>query len=176
MSTSNHRDIRWRDKSRALADLLQSIVATELLVPSRHIWLISPWISDISVLDNTVGQFASIVPEWERAPVRLSTVLHHLVAGGTNLTVALNDTDHNRGFWQEMTEVRRLWPDRINLYRAPRLHEKGLLGDRYYLSGSFNFTYNGISLNEEVAHFYTDSAVVAENRIALQGRWSGAQT
>ena len=50
-------------------------------------------------------------------------------------------------------------------------HEKGILGDGYYLSGSMNITRNGISFNEEVLHLFTEPSVVAANRQLFVKRW-----
>jgi phosphatidylserine/phosphatidylglycerophosphate/cardiolipin synthase-like enzyme len=37
----------------------------------------------------------------------------------------------------------------VRFHIAEELHTKGILGDGYYLAGSMNFTYNGITVNEE---------------------------
>lgn len=51
-----------RGQTRILNDLMQNLLVTELLVPSRQLWVLSPWISDIDVIDNTAGQFKSVLP------------------------------------------------------------------------------------------------------------------
>ena len=56
MSTANGvRYIYSRFGSRHVADLLQAIFAAEILRPSARMWIVSPWISDIPVLDNTLA-------------------------------------------------------------------------------------------------------------------------
>lgn len=64
----------------------------------------------------------------------------------------------------------------FRVHEQEELHEKGILGDGFYLSGSMNFTFSGISLNEEAVHFIVDPAAVAENRVALFSRWGGELT
>jgi hypothetical protein len=53
------------------------------------------------------------------------------------------------------------------------LHEKGLLGDDFYLSGSMNLTYGGVELLEETVKFDTAPEVVADARLVYYERWGG---
>ena len=53
----------------SLADVLATCFISELLVPSKPLWLISAWISDIDVIDNGAGAFESLVPLWPNGPV-----------------------------------------------------------------------------------------------------------
>ena len=165
------RIIRSREGNTHIADLLQSVFAAELLRPSERIFLVSPWISDIHVLDNTAGQFATVVPEWDHAFIRLSKVLGFLAEQQTQLHIATNHADHNEHFRRQMADFQKRADLHIEIHIANKLHEKGLLGDGYYLAGSFNFTYGGISLNEEVAQFHTDTSVIAEHRVHFNNRW-----
>ena len=61
----------------------------------------------------------------------------------------------------------------IHVHLSDDLHEKGILADGFYLSGSMNFTFNGISLNEEAVQFTVNPSVIAENRIIFSQRWGG---
>ena len=54
----------------------------ELLLPSRDLWLVSAWISDVPVVDNSGGQFATVAPEWPRSRIRLVPVLPAEAADG----------------------------------------------------------------------------------------------
>ena len=36
--------------------LLQTILLAELVAPSEVIWLISPWVTDVAILDNRTGR------------------------------------------------------------------------------------------------------------------------
>jgi hypothetical protein len=168
---TSQRDLRWRASGRTIADLLQSIFTAELLSPSENLWLVSPWVSDIAVLDNSAGQFASLVPELERAPLRLSELLAYLAEQGTHVRVTVRELERNRPFCTVMSSIAERMSGLVAVRQARDLHEKGLLGDRYYLCGSFNFTFSGISLHEEVGHFITDPATISAHRIALASRW-----
>lgn len=171
MNSIQPRQIRNRQATRFFPDLLQSIFAGEILAPSEELWLVSPWISDIPILNNAAGQFRSVVPEWDLAPIRISQILHYLAKRSTKIHVAIREEKHNKPFLQCLEMV-----DGINIYVAPLLHEKGLLGDDYFLSGSFNLTFNGITLNDEIAHLYTDKAIIAANRISFNERWRESKT
>jgi len=165
------RDLRWRESGRAIGDLLQSVFASEVLCPSDRLWLVSPWVSDIPVLDNSAGQFATLAPELERVHVRLSEVFAYLAEQGTQIRVAVRDLERNRPFCTAMATAVARCPGRVVVHQASELHEKGLLGARYYLCGSFNLTFGGISMNEEVGHFITDPEAVSAHRIQLASRW-----
>jgi len=166
------RELRTHANERELRDLLQSVLGTELLRPSARLWLVSPWISDIPVLDNSTGGFQTLVPRWERASIRLSQILAHLAERHTQVCIATRDDPRNVAFRAAMDEASRQLPGRVEIRISDTLHEKGLLGEGYYLKGSFNFTHYGITINEEIAHFSTTPATVAEAHVAFHTRWS----
>lgn len=174
MSTSLPREIRNSQATRFIPDLLQSLFAMELIMPSDELWLISPWISDIPILDNRTGEFASLVPEWDRVHIRLSQVLCYLADHSAQITVATRTGEkYSQSFLHALEGTPQHRNNTIRLREAEQLHEKGLLGRCFFLSGSFNFTFHGITMNEEIAHLYTDPATISENRIALSARWNG---
>lgn len=173
MNDSGIRFIHTNNSSREIADLLQTIFATELLMPSQRIWLVSPWISDIPILDNRANQFLTVEPQWARRFVSLSEVLAHLIKMGTKVNVITRPADHNHAFLQTLQQ--RVGQGEPNLFVRKKaiLHAKGLLGDRYYLMGSMNFTFNGITVSEESLQYLTDPVHVAENRAEFVSKWGG---
>lgn len=171
--TAPARNLRNTENTRHLCDLLQSLFAAELLRPSRELWLVSAWVSDISLLDNTGGQFSTLAPEWPRTRIRLTQMLLHLARRGCRVRVATSTAEHNRSFVDAIRQGFKSIDGDLRLYESATLHEKGLLGAGFYLAGSFNFTHFGISINEEVAHLHVDPAVVAEHRVMLVNRWAG---
>ena len=64
-------------------------------------------------------------------------------------------------------------PERIHIRTAALVHEKGLLTDHFFLSGSFNYTLTGITMNDEAAHLFTDPSKVAEQHLAYGNIWAG---
>ena len=173
MTTARSRIIHTRTSGRHVPDLLQVIFTAELLWPSPCLWLVSPWISDIPVLDNRTNGFLPFEPRWARIQVSLSQVLGKLLEFGTTVHVATRPDDHNTAFLDRMRRLAE--PDGLplRLHSSEELHEKGFLGDGFYLSGSMNFTFKGITLNEEAVHYSADPAFVAENRILFADRWGG---
>lgn len=165
------RQIHSAKRSSELRDLLQSLFVGEMLLPSRCLWLVSPWISDIPVLNNESHSFAQLAPEWPRGQVLLSRVIARMLDAGTTVHVATRENERNRSFLTALNLLAR--DPHLQVHMSDELHEKGLLGDEYYLSGSMNFTITGIQISEEVVHLITDPADVARNRVSLTQRWGG---
>jgi len=170
---SSTRHIRGRYGSQQVADLLQNIFAAEVVAPSRCLWLVSPWISDIVILDNRANSFSTVAREWSRTRTRLSAVLSYLIHRGAGVVIATRPDEHNTDFLARLrASVGET--DRLRVHQTHALHEKGVLGDRFYFSGSMNLTHNGITFNEEVLHFFTDPQTVAATRHAFVHRWGNA--
>lgn len=167
------RYIHSKASARQVPDLLQNVFVAELLCPSSCLWLVSPWVSDIPVIDNRTNGFLAFEPRWVRSQITLSQVLAKLLEFGTTIHIATRPDIHNMAFLDRMRRLAE--PERLSLYvhRAEELHEKGILTDGFYLSGSMNFTFNGISLNEELVHFNIDPAIISENRVRFSARWGG---
>ena len=175
MNVSGARFIHSRGESREIAELLQSIFVGELIAPSQGLYLVSPWISDVGILDNRTHAFLSLEPSWTGSTVRLTEVLSRLMEMGTKITVATRPVAHNARFLEEFRRRAEHAGAAPHVHVAEELHEKGILGDTFYLSGSMNVTYNGISVNEEGIHYHTDAGVVAHNRQVFRERWGGSR-
>ncbi len=39
-------------------ELLETVLVSELIMPSPTIWLVSPWITDLEILDNRSAAFS----------------------------------------------------------------------------------------------------------------------
>jgi len=156
-----------------IKDLLQSLFAAEFICPSSHLWLVSAWVSDIPVLDNTGMDFAGISSGWGARSLRLSEVLVELAGQGSTVIVVTNDDLHNEAFKQrllmkaEMVGVR----ESVHAFEKEVLHTKALLGDTYYLDGSMNFTQNGIQVNDETVKLVLDPNDVQTARIDYLDRY-----
>jgi hypothetical protein len=156
--------------------LLEGIFVSELLVPSETLWLVSPWITDIDILDNRAGQFSSLVPTWGLRRIRLSEVFSYIMEQSRVNIVARPDA-HNDSFLQKMRDlsVASPAPDNLRVVVRDTLHLKGLLGQDYYLSGSMNLTYNGVEINDEGVWLDRSSGAIAEARIHFQENYGGAK-
>ena len=159
-----------RGHTRVLNDLLQNLLVSELIVPSSQLWVLSPWISDIDVVDNSAGQFKSILPGLPSRRIRLTEVLLELARRGSDVRVLIRDADSNA------LALRRLEDAGGNGTRPtvkihPYLHDKGIVGDRFHIQGSMNFTYFGQAVNDEGVTLTEDPHAIAEARIAYNAKY-----
>jgi phosphatidylserine/phosphatidylglycerophosphate/cardiolipin synthase-like enzyme len=174
ISPNADRHIHTRFGPRQVVDLLQTVFAAELIAPSSSLWIVSPWISDIAILDNSTNAFSTLAGDWARSRVPLSIVLGHLLRRGTTIRIAARPIEHNDAFFAALLQQAGDGGARLRVEKTDTLHEKGILGDGFYLSGSMNITHNGISFNDEVLHFFTNPETVAANR-HLFFQWWGAE-
>lgn len=165
------RDLFGPGQAVAIRDLLQSLFTAEMLSPSRRLWLLFGWISDVEILDNRARQFSPLNPDWSSNWIRLHAVLEGLVERGGNLALVLKDVEHNYAFIAKMESLRKTYPGRIKIRLDSDVHEKGILGDDFVLSGSMNLTYNGIAVKSEHVTLRTDAPSVEEWRIVIEEKW-----
>ena len=159
------------DSRNSVRELLQIVFASELLAPSRCLWLISPWLRDVPVLDNTTGSFLFLCPDLPLTEVRLSLVLRELVARGTQLVIA---TRPDVGNGQVLDALQDIDPrDGVIFHERAELHAKGIVGDAYSLIGSMNFTYNGLDRLTEMLVFQTERATVEQLRLSFRREYGG---
>jgi hypothetical protein len=109
----------------------------------------------VLLLGNSFGQFRAVVPEVSESDLRLSTLLNVLSERGAQVRLVCRPN-------QSRTEdfLRRL-SSAIQVKHVETLHEKGLIGEHFYLRGSMNFTYSGIHLNDEHVELTTEPEQVA---------------
>ena len=156
-----------RSKHRnEIKDLIASLMVGELLLPSKELWLVSPWISNIQVLDNRAGMFSSLFFGSTHESTTLVDVLEYLATLGTEVSIVTRPDDSEN----VVQELRRRSstlqaPGFLRIVERKKLHAKGLLGDSFCLSGSMNFTYSGVNINEELVTLHTDKQEVSRIRL-----------
>ena len=158
------------------ADLLAGLFSAELCFPSRCLWLVSPWVSDVELLDNSAGTFGSLTRFGKRR-IRLAELLVALASAGTHIVIGTTTDEHNSRF---LDRLRLLADDMrvghlvsISIDTSDRLHTKALTGDDFTLAGSMNITFNGIQVREELIDVRTDEAFVAQARMDAFDRFGG---
>lgn len=150
--------------TQALEDLLQTLLVAELLSPSRRIWLVSPWVSDIAVLDNTTGSLTAVAPSAPSRRLRLSEVLSRLAESGSEVTVITRrDEPHNAHFLTALGSL----TNQVAMHAHPELHAKVLASERFVLSGSMNFTNYGIGKNVERVTLDIDPETIQRETLIL---------
>ncbi|GAB3316316.1 hypothetical protein GCM10027451_32960 [Geodermatophilus aquaeductus] len=151
-------------------DVLSAALVSELLDPSPHLWLVSPWVSDIVVLDNRDERLLGVLDETHARETRLSEVLARLVTAGSALHVAVRPDEHNHQFVNGLHRL--VGGGSFDLYEGPDLHEKTLCGHDWLITGSMNFTWRGLEMNDEAVTYAVDPAAAAQARLDLEHRWS----
>jgi hypothetical protein len=138
-----------------IRELLQIMFVAELLKTSKEIWVVSPWISDVPILDNRSGSFDAINPEWSRREIRLSDFALQVLSNGSRLNLVTRPDDHNIDFLDRMEEASHEAALNAQLVSIKRksLHTKGILTGGGLLFGSMNLTYSGFELNDEVIEY-----------------------
>ncbi len=153
-----------------LRDLVQGVLVGELLAPSREFWLVSPWVSDVAVIDNSDGSFNGLDPDWPAQGIGLLQVLVALTTAGSTVWLETRPDEHNKRFVDRLTAS--TGGQGVEVRFSQVLHEKGMSGDGFVISGSMNFTVNGLFLLDEVVRLDTDPDAVAQARMAFRSRWS----
>jgi hypothetical protein len=156
-----------------LADALQALFIAELMAPSTPLWIVTPWISDVVVVDNRASRFTGLLPDVPRRPLRLAEILLAQLQRGGTVVIACRPDDHNLTFTEQLTERAREAGvgDRLLCRFAEELHEKGVLTRHLLLSGSMNLTFNGLRRLEESILLTDDEDSVARARHAFEDRW-----
>ncbi|MCB9759490.1 MAG: phosphatidylserine/phosphatidylglycerophosphate/cardiolipin synthase family protein [Alphaproteobacteria bacterium] len=172
---SQRQILRTRSGSRQqIRALLESLFTAELLSPSPRLFLVSPWIRDIELLDNRSGGFRGLEPSWGRRQLRLGEVLTTLVQRGSHLTLATRPEPENKDFVRRvnapLSEADRA---RFVVRYPERLHAKGLVGRGYAITGSMNFTNNGVENLDEFLRYETDPQRVAELLTEFSAEYGG---
>jgi phosphatidylserine/phosphatidylglycerophosphate/cardiolipin synthase-like enzyme len=159
-----------------IRELLQGLFVRELLHPSRCLWLVSPWVRDIEVIDNRTAAFRGLDPELPPTWLRLSDVLRRLMDRGTRVVLATRPEPESKRFCRALHDTikGRLPEDALILFEREILHAKGLVGNDFGLTGSMNFTYSGIEFQTEFVTLQRGSAEVAQLRVAFQAEYGGA--
>ncbi|WP_434718135.1 hypothetical protein P5W98_00685 [Paraburkholderia sp. A1BS-2L] len=149
-----------------LRQLFGSAMASLLLldVPTRPIYVCSPWISDFIVFENRFGEFNQLVPiADDDRNIRFSDCLRQL-ACLHDVRIMSRRTEVTLTFLRNP----RLAEDGVKARLADDdLHEKGLLTPIFYFEGSMNITYSGVHRNKEKILYHAGSDPDVAKRMAL---------
>jgi hypothetical protein len=172
MTTQDLRQVfkTSRHCQREVRDILQGVFVGELLKPSGELWIVSPWVSDVEIIDNRTGEFSALDPRWTQRQIRLGEVLTALVDRGGRLVLVTRVDERSASLSGLLTDQCRIkaWGDRFRLVERPDLHRKGVLTDGCYLAGSMNLTHNGIAVLDETIWYDTNPERIAKARLDFQ--------
>ncbi|MQC25806.1 MAG: phosphatidylserine/phosphatidylglycerophosphate/cardiolipin synthase family protein [Chloroflexi bacterium] len=147
-----------RGQSNVPGELLQSMLVTELLQPSPAIWIVSPWITNINVIDNSGRRFGFLDP----GPVSLARYISLLLDQNSKVYAVLNNDHHNDRFIASLEDLGVVSNNHLTISRIDRLHAKGIVSHHFSLTGSMNITYSGVNINDEFLEYTTESSKVHE--------------
>lgn len=161
---------RARGSSVQLLDCLKSLFVLELLQPSEELYLISPWLSKVPLIDNRFGQFRAIAGDYDKAELNLADILILLAHRGTKVRILYRHPTNEMtyAFIESVRGIRR-----IECRSSKELHEKGLITSHFYLWGSMNFTYAGININDEHVELTTDETMIWKALQEAKISWEG---
>lgn len=150
-----------------LRELLQMMFVGEMLLAGEKIWIVSPWISNVVLIDNRSGNFDTLNPEWSRREIRLIDVLLALMARGSQVVIVTRNTETNTPFINKLSDMAEQFAleSELTIKLQEQLHTKGILLSNSLLIGSMNLTYNGLEMNDEWIQFSIDPEDIAKSRL-----------
>ncbi len=154
-----------------IRELLQLMLLSELVAPGgERVWLVSPWISNVAILDNRTAGFNAVNPEWGAREIRLVEIAVELMIRGCPLGIATSLDEHNGPFLYALTEAAAEagLSEKLTVVRRKNLHTKGILLRRGLLTGSMNLTHRGLELNDETVTYDTTTQSLAQARISFE--------
>ena len=160
----HRRILAARGQAHVPREFLESLFTAELLRPSRRLFLVSPWISDIAVIQNIGRRYASLDPTWEAGEVLLSKYIATFLGLGSSIALVMNDSKHNDWIIDRLDSLRlgELYPEKLIVRQMKSIHAKGIVGDHFALTGSMNITFNGVHINDEYIDYTAQPGIVHE--------------
>ena len=165
------RDIYVEKSHLVPVEFLQSLFIFEIIHPSSAIWISSPWVNDVEIVDNSARQFGSLVPSLPSSMIRLSVLCELLAERGVRLTIIVNLDSQNDEFVSRISRLEESYPNKLRVIRTRDVHEKGIVTDHFTLDGSMNFTFRGIHINQEYLSYRCDPELVFQRQLVLEERW-----
>ena len=163
------RTLRTGAKTGLSVDsLLAAALMAEMMSRSEELWLVSPWITDVRVIDNRHGSFDALFGETPPRAWRLSDALLCAAGAGSDVSVVARPDPHNEPFLRRL-EAARL--DTLHVRRDADVHEKTLCGQEWLLTGSMNYTVRGMSRNDEAIIYKVGGPDAGQARLDLAQRW-----
>lgn len=156
---------RVRNSAMQAKECVGSLLALELLHPSRYLYLSAPLLRNAPVLANELGQYGALFPEIETASVSLVMVLSLLAECGVTIRLI-----HPPGEAVADELAMSLPPSVARRVAAP-LGYKGIFTEHFSLKGGLHFTEFGIGIEGEEIALVTEPEEVARALIEAEAYW-----
>jgi hypothetical protein len=150
--------------------ILSAALLAELVFPGDSLWVVSSWITDVEVLDNSQGRFDSVLGDNPPTACPLSQMLALIAAAGGRLHVVTRPGRHNEIFVQRLRAV-VADSRRLHVVLDPAVHEKTICGRDWLFSGSMNFTLSGLGSNEESVTYRVSGTEASQAQLDFAERW-----
>jgi PLD-like domain len=165
------RTLRTGARMRLRADsMLTAALLSELMSPGDAVWVVSGWLTDVEVVDDTLGAFDAILGETPPTTCRLSEMLALIAEAGARIHVVTRPGTHNEEFTGRLRAAIQD-QQRLHLILDPSVHEKTVCGRNWILTGSMNFTVSELGSNEESVTYKVDGRDVAQAQLDFEERW-----
>jgi PLD-like domain len=165
------RTVRTGARMGLRADsILSAALVSELVFPGDSLWLVSSWITDVEILDNSQGAFDSVLGDNPPTVCRLSQILALIAAAGGRVYVVTRPGTHNEIFVRRLLEA-VTDGTRLGVVLDPTVHEKTICGREWLFSGSMNFTVNGLGTNEESVTYRVSGPEASQAQLDFAERW-----
>ena len=156
-----------------LKEIVQYIFISELINPSEEVWFVSPFISDVPILDNRAGNFNSLNPEWNRKIIKLSDYIRQIISNGSKTFLVTKEIDENMGFLNQLDDEMNEYASKgfFSLIFREKLHTKGILTNSASITGSMNLTWSGFNINDESIEYDIDPERLSQMRQELHSNY-----
>ncbi|MEU8294116.1 phospholipase D-like domain-containing protein DpdK [Streptomyces pseudogriseolus] len=168
------RTLRTNARSALRADsLIRTALLAQLADPGGEVWLVSAWISDVDLVDNSDGSFDLLLGEDTPLRCRLSDLLIRLARNGTAVRVVTQKAPANAVFLERLALAESKGMN-LRVFLDENIHEKSLVGPGWMFSGSMNFTRNGLARNKESITYILDEQAAAQAVMDYQHEWTAS--
>ena len=149
---------------RQFREVLGSLLVSLVVSPQKDIWLVSPWLSDFDLLDNSSVSWSQIYPAWGNRIIRFSEMLLAMADTGNIVNLLTEENESSLKFSNALSvdSTKNL---RLKVQSTDTMvHIKGMLTRDWLLSGSLNYTFSGTNRNDELDGLETDGSVISDVR------------
>ena len=168
---SGARTLRTSARSALRADsLIRTALLAQLAAGQGEVWLVSAWISDVLLVDNSDGAFDLLLGDNPPERCRLADLLLMLARSGTKVRVVTRPDAANEAFVRRLRAGAEDACDLVVVQDAD-VHEKCLVGPGWIFQGSMNFTRNGLARNKEQITYAVDERAAAQALMEFQHEW-----
>lgn len=152
-----------------IKELVTLILMSEVSDPGSEVYFVSPWISNVPLLDNRNGSFDTVNPDWGHRLIRLVDITSHLITLGCTVQIVTRSDTHNRYFLSQLSEIieDQGLLHSLRILIRDSLHTKGILTKHGVLIGSMNLTYNGFTELDEVVTYDKAEQEISQARLAF---------